>query len=627
MFVQVSCPAKASNWLASSTTRLSHDASFGLVTRIFNLDGQFRYARRGGTAFSHETPHLLWDVWSTVWKLLTRLNRKVPVGLATITLLIFSMASSVLAQPVLRRTSKFSFVDFHDLHSFALNGVTADIARDPARGSALRLTNNLGQGGSAFLKSTASITKDASFSTHFRFRISNPMGISEDDGQGADGIVFVVQTLSSKVGATGGGIGYEGLAPSVGIEFDTWANGVDADGNHVGIDVNGKMTSVVAKHVKTRFNNGKVWNAWVDYNGKIHRLEVRWSQSSDRPEAAMLGYDVDLAKVLGQTDVFLGFSSGTGSAGNTHDILDWRFVGRYAPIGAPQQGTLSLSVDPRSPVLSAPPQVMLILDASGSMRGHLSDGTTKIVAAKQAVRALISQLPTDVQVGMRVYGRNRPSRPKSASCQDSEIVVPFGPLNRPALLAAVKAVSPKGQTPIGLSLSKLPEDFGDAKGAKLAVLVTDGIETCAPDPGMALYPPTVVRSLRKDGFDVRVNVVGFDIVSSATRAFLEGLAAQSGGTYLDARDATLLSRSIRHAVSAGSPFTIVDTSGAPVARGTMDGTPVTLPPGLYGIRVTVGGEHLRTDNIAVKSAQTTELVVTGRQNKKLVVRQQGGRLQ
>lgn len=39
-------------------------------------------------------------------------------------------------------------------------------------------------------------------------------------GCGADGLVFVVQTNSNKVGG-GGGIGYQGIPNSVGVELDT----------------------------------------------------------------------------------------------------------------------------------------------------------------------------------------------------------------------------------------------------------------------------------------------------------------------------------------------------------------------------------------------------------------------
>ena len=44
------------------------------------------------------------------------------------------------------------------------------------------------------------------------------------DSTGADGIAFVLQPISTNVGAIGEGLGFEGVSPSVGISLDTWQN-------------------------------------------------------------------------------------------------------------------------------------------------------------------------------------------------------------------------------------------------------------------------------------------------------------------------------------------------------------------------------------------------------------------
>jgi len=124
-----------------------------------------------------------------------------------------------------------SYGDFSDLSALQQNGATAAIAdpvTDDQGRKVLRLTNNLGQSGSAFLTNSINLANQASFSTFFTFNISHPMGISDGDGQGADGIVFVVQTVSNTAGGAGGGIGYLGINNSVGIELDTWDNGGDS---------------------------------------------------------------------------------------------------------------------------------------------------------------------------------------------------------------------------------------------------------------------------------------------------------------------------------------------------------------------------------------------------------------
>ena len=242
-----------------------------------------------------------------------------------------------------------TYTDFTYVSALTLNGSASTIGNPVFDGSqnVLRLTNGLSQGGSAFSTSAISLASNASFSTAFNFRISNPLGASDSDGQGADGIVFTVQTVSNNVGGIGGGIGYFGISNSVGIEYDTWNNGSidDFDGNHVGIDLNGSVDAVSQAPIATRMNDGDVWYSWVDYDGASNQLEVRLSQSSVRPTSALLSYTTDLAGILGSTDAFIGFTSGTGAAGGYHDILSWTFVNEFEPIGGgsvPEPASLAL---------------------------------------------------------------------------------------------------------------------------------------------------------------------------------------------------------------------------------------------------------------------------------------------
>jgi hypothetical protein len=247
------------------------------------------------------------------------------------------------------------FSDFSDLSPLQINGATTAIHSCAASGAGstcatvtdfsgnkvLRLTNNLSQGGSAFSTSAISLAADASFSTAFRFRFSDLQN------GGADGIVFTVQTVSNTSGGIGGGIGYQGLPNSVGIEFDNWFNaGFDINENHVGINVNGSITSSPSLDLGTlgiNLDSGNILNAWVDYNGVTDLLEVRISSTAARPAAAQLSRTIDLVGVLGVTNAFAGFTSGTGAAGADHDILSWEFRSTFNPIGVvPEPATLAL---------------------------------------------------------------------------------------------------------------------------------------------------------------------------------------------------------------------------------------------------------------------------------------------
>lgn len=246
-------------------------------------------------------------------------------------------AAAALAGPAC--ALDLNYPDFSDLSGLQLNGSAAQV------GNALRLTPALAdQAGSAFSALPVSLDNLFSFSTHFSFRISDSGGFSDDnDGPGADGLVFVVQTVANNVGAAGGGMGYSGIPNSVGVEFDTWnneANGLDFDGNHVAVDLNGNISNSLGQtHVDPRLNDGDIWHAWVDFNGATTQMEVRLSPTAARPVSPLIALALDLGTVLGVPDAYIGFTAGTGGAWGNHDILEWQFESDYNPIGAPDAGS------------------------------------------------------------------------------------------------------------------------------------------------------------------------------------------------------------------------------------------------------------------------------------------------
>ncbi len=218
-----------------------------------------------------------------------------------------------------------------------LNGNAQIVTPSYSADKVLRLTpSNYYQAGSAF--STTAITlNNNSFSTAFSFRITEPFG------GGADGLVFVMQTVGNNVGGAGGGIGYLGISNSLGIEFDTWYNGPglgDWSDNHIAINTGGAFTTDTSRIAdlpvpSQQLDNGNLWYAWVDYNDTTDNLEVRFSGANSRPLTALLSTTIDLPTVLGSNTAYVGFTSGTGAAGGNHDIVSWQFNNNYRPIDNP----------------------------------------------------------------------------------------------------------------------------------------------------------------------------------------------------------------------------------------------------------------------------------------------------
>lgn len=218
------------------------------------------------------------------------------------------------------------------------------------------------------------------------------------------------------------------------------------------------------------------------------------------------------------------------------------------------------------------PPTMIILDASGSMLESDVPGT-RIEAAKDAVRTLVEDLPDSAQVGLQVYGTSTGSAPSDLAkgCQDVKTLVPVGDLDRTAILDAVDSIKASGYTPIGTALRAAADEL-PAEGPRTIVLVSDGIDTCAPPA-----PCDVAKELADEGIDLTIHTVGFK-VDEAARADLECIADVTEGTYADASDASQLREVLRSRIAA-APMGY-DGSGTPVdgsLAATVAGAPVLTP--------------------------------------------------
>ena len=251
----------------------------------------------------------------------------------------------LLAVASATHTYGVTFNDFSSTAGLTVNGdavgnLNNAIDPDPV----LRLAPSAtGQAGSAFTDTALNV---GGFSTSFEFRITSAGGPADVTGQaGADGLTFAIQSIGpTALGGAGGGIGYLGISPSVAVEFDTFNNDpvnfptvADPDSNHLGVDVNGSVVSLVTAAVAPRFDDGRLWHAWVDYDGTS--LEVRASQTGLRPIFPNASVVIDIPATIGSTAGYVGFTAGTGAAVGDHDIVSWQFD---SAIPEPATGVLGL---------------------------------------------------------------------------------------------------------------------------------------------------------------------------------------------------------------------------------------------------------------------------------------------
>ena len=203
-------------------------------------------------------------------------------------------------------------------------------------GGDLRVTPATGGSGAGFNTTAIALGAGATFSTTFQFRMSQAGGIDP-----ADGFTFVLAKASTNLGGAGGGMGYFGVPNSVAIEFDTFDNGETGASNHIGLDVNGSLNSApVSSPYGVSYchlfdgsyladgcmSNGKVWSAFINYDGTTQKLNVSVQQDGLALIQLITDYTVDIATTLGTNDAYVGFTAATGLGVQNHDILNWRLA-------------------------------------------------------------------------------------------------------------------------------------------------------------------------------------------------------------------------------------------------------------------------------------------------------------
>jgi Mg-chelatase subunit ChlD len=274
-----------------------------------------------------------------------------------------------------------------------------------------------------------------------------------------------------------------------------------------------------------------------------------------------------------------------------------RSVATYYVRPTVSQESGSVSVTATGERLAQPGRILLILDASGSMKRTLG-GRTMMEIAKDALSDIVKKLPDDAQLALRVYG-HRIREGRLGDCKDTELLVPFGATDKRRLLDKIRAIHALGTTPIEYTLRQIPRDVGKTPGQKLVILVTDGKEECKGDPAAA------VADLVAKGLDFRLNVVGFALADAATRSDMDRIARSTGGRFFDAKDAPSLVRAITQSLTV--PYEVLDAAGDKVATGVVGESAITVPEGTYTLAIHAGGKPVTVSNVRIARNQVTSI--------------------
>ncbi len=175
------------------------------------------------------------------------------------------------------------------------------------------------------------------------------------------------------------------------------------------------------------------------------------------------------------------------------------------------------------------PEVVLIVDGSGSMKEPFPGAASRIDMAKRAVDNMVRGLPPGIDVGLIDF----------QSCNNVRRDKFYGDAERGQLIGEVNNLSPWGGTPLARSIERAGNIVsGDVES--VIVVVSDGEESCGGDPCAA------ARALKAAKPRAIVNVI--DISGDAeSRQVIQCVARATGGQVLKADSAQDMMRKMQQA--------------------------------------------------------------------------------
>jgi hypothetical protein len=175
-----------------------------------------------------------------------------------------------------------------------------------------------------------------------------------------------------------------------------------------------------------------------------------------------------------------------------------------------------------------PPNILILLDRSGSMKETVS-GQTKWSIAVAAIQKLLTTYGSKVYFGLAAYPGSDQKCTTGGQCGAGKVFVDVGPNQTSAIASFLGSAStcptsnPSFRTPLGATLSSLV-GYGklqDTARSNYVLVLTDGKENCSGDPAGA------AAKLLGQTVPVKTFAVGF---GSGVDAGELSAIAKSGGT-------------------------------------------------------------------------------------------------
>jgi Ca-activated chloride channel family protein len=210
-------------------------------------------------------------------------------------------------------------------------------------------------------------------------------------------------------------------------------------------------------------------------------------------------------------------------------------------------------------------RAVIVLDASGSMWGAV-EGRAKIEVAREVMQKLVAKLPENLDLGLMAYGHRH-----EGDCNDIELLIPPGTVDRRVFLRKALSIVPKGKTPLTAAVEMAAQALSFTENPATVILVSDGLENCGGDPC------ALAAKLKQQGVAFRAHVVAFDLAAKDAETF-RCLADITGGRFLPAQDAASLGDALQIAVKeAATPPPPASTASTPAPPLPVEPAELTAP--------------------------------------------------
>ncbi|AGA33816.1 von Willebrand factor type A domain protein [Thioalkalivibrio nitratireducens DSM 14787] len=160
---------------------------------------------------------------------------------------------------------------------------------------------------------------------------------------------------------------------------------------------------------------------------------------------------------------------------------------------------------------------VMVFDASGSMWNRIDGDITRIEVARDVMEEFFAGRDAGAPISVIAYGHRR-----RGDCADIEVLAPLGVHDPGELTALMRALNPRGMTPLTDSLELARTQIPRTAESADIILVTDGLENCGGDPC------ALAAQLAAEGIPIRAHVVGFGMTSAEVNS-LSCVPEQTGG--------------------------------------------------------------------------------------------------